>query len=156
MKPQGRKIWNATEELASFAAPTIRDHHPHLEQASIEYLFREKAGNKAGRRVLGSAGVATDKDAALAGKELHFVITLAHDWWTEEATERAQAAVIDHELSHCYFDEDGEPKIAGHDTEEFVAVLARHGVYKTELEAFVGVASQLAFEFGEEPMPEVA
>ena len=143
-------IWNATEDLRGTAATLIRDHHKHLIPAHIEYLWRRKARLTGGRFTLGSAKLATEKDLALAGRSIHFIITVAADFW-KRAPEGKQVALLDHELSHCGFDYEGNPVLYAHDAEEFASVIRRHGVWRKDLQPFVDAAKQLALQFDAEP-----
>lgn len=79
-----------------------------------------------------------------------FIIVLNREVWDSPDFGTARKlALVDHELCHAavsYNEETGEPKyderdrpvfrIVKHDIEEFRAVVARHGCYKGDLEAF--------------------
>ena len=64
------------------------------------------------------------------------------DAW-EKFDSRQGRIILDHEL--CHFagqDDHGRWGRAGHDVEEFTAILKRHGLWSAELEVFVTAARQ--------------
>jgi hypothetical protein len=126
----------------------IAAHHPQLKDAKIALAWRY--GWKAttdGHTTLGQAKKGSDLD-----REMHdhdFVIMLNFERWNSGAFSEAQMhALLDHELCHCEISKDtnGEPKtdergrvvyrIRKHDVEEFQDVVARHGMWKGDLEKF--------------------
>jgi Putative phage metallopeptidase len=73
-----------------------------------------------------------------------FLIELPLDVWNALPAD-SREALLDHELCHCLVDEDPQtgalkPKLAGHDLEEFVAVVRRHGLWKPDVEAMAKAA----------------
>ena len=80
-------------------------------------------------------------------KEFHehdFVIILNKQVW-RTLPEKGKRALVDHELSHCGVECDektGEPRYhtKKHDVEDFVGVVRRHGLWKSDLEQFVNAA----------------
>ena len=135
------KHWRADEDVTEIAENLIGRHHPHLADVRIGYLFREKAGKKGGKEVLGTAERFPEKMSALfeEDEDPAFLITLAWDAW-QRATQKQRMALIDHELSHCIMEpgekpyDKEEPALVGHDFEEFTAIVQRHGVWKEDLE----------------------
>lgn len=100
-----------------------------------------------GRVTLGQCKKASDLDRELAAFD--FVVLLSKDFWEDRRTSAvARRALLDHELMHATlaYDEDGEPKrderdryvyrMRKHDLEEFSDIVARHGLYKRDLEDF--------------------
>lgn len=154
-----RTFWEPAPEVATIAVRLIGDHHLHLAGVPIVYVFRSVAATSHGRVVLGKARRVTGLNAflvALASGELDdvddleetdhtfFVMEIARDHW-EPATDLQRKALVDHEL--CHFDVDDETRalrIRGHDLEEFRAVVARHGLWREDLEAFAGVCATVA------------
>ena len=138
----------ATSQIAPLAKNLIGNHHPHLHNIRIEYVFREKAASKGGRTVLGTARLVRGLTAMFATPGAtdtddndFFVIELAEDTWALLSNDR-RLALLDHELSHCQVAMDpnsGEVKLSirPHDVEEFSGVLARHGLWKEDVEDFV-------------------
>lgn len=126
----------------------IKENHPHLTDAKIALFWQHGWAEDAdGKLVLGRASKANDLNRAL--HEHDFAIELNHEvfnssnWTIEQAR-----ALIDHELTHCEVkrdsdgaivtDEQGRTvyRIRKHDIEEFRDVVARHGLYKGDLEKF--------------------
>jgi len=131
----------------------IEAHHKHLIDAkiAIAWRFGWKA-NTDGHVTLGQAKKGSDLD-----REMHdhdFVILLNHEAWNGSLNPDQKRALMDHELCHAEIskDQNGEPKIdenkrtvyriRKHDIEEFREIVARHGCYKEDLEAFVAAANE--------------
>jgi len=131
----------------------IEKHHNHLKDAKIAIAWRFGwKSDTDGHTVLGQAKKGSDLD-----RELHdhdFVILLNHERWNGSGfTEDQMTALMDHELCHCEISKDtnGEPKtdengricyrIRKHDVEEFRDVVARHGMWKGDLEQFAEAAA---------------
>lgn len=117
-----------TPDVLKIADRYIHEHHPHLLDVNVGFIFRDKAPTGSGRIVLGTAKK-TPPDMLALGFPHHFVITLSYDWWSCHLNEEQQEALIDHELCHCLVDEDGNLSIQRHDVEEFNCVFARHGAW---------------------------
>lgn len=131
----GAKLINSVEE------------HGHLAEAKIEYLIRTgpwpdgKGGEKMASAQKGKAMI-----DCLADREIDFVITINAKYW-DRLSPANRAALIDHELSHCIKKgEDGEGApiwgITGHTVEEFSGVIARHGLWRQNLEGFAEAVRQ--------------
>jgi len=132
----------------------VAEHHPDLADARIALAWRDGWTEDAdGRLRLGQTKKASDLDRDLHGFD--FVILLNHEVWNRIAfTERQMRALLDHELCHCAvakdkngevkMDERGRPvwRLRKHDIEEFAEVVARHGLWRHELEKFVAVAME--------------
>lgn len=131
----------------------ITQHHSHLVDVRVEYVFRSTAAKDKGKVVLGkarkmgglNAWLATDADERAVEPEEFFVIELAEDEWAG-LSDKARVALVDHELSHCVvsFNDDGDPKlgIAPHDLEEFVEVVRRHGLWRQDVADLVKVGAE--------------
>lgn len=145
--------YSAAPEVADIAAELITEHHDHLTGVPIVYVFRSHAAKSNGRVILGRARRVNGLNAFLAmlaaGEEdaddhTFFVMEIAHDHWcTAEHGERV--ALVDHEL--CHFDvdpDDGSLLIRGHDMEEFLAVVHRHGLWREDVAAFAAVCGAVA------------
>lgn len=131
----------ATETTLAMVREAITLWHPHLESANIAVIMREKASKTHGKMILGSATTPPASLIEILDDEYHFVIILAKDQW-ELATSKQQMAIIDHELCHCRWGEKG-PELAGHDYEEFAAVIKRHGLWRRDMAEH---AIQMAFD----------
>ena len=142
------QYWICPDEISETADEIIAAHHPHLDEASILFLFKDKASKKAGKLTAGTASRMTPKENAIAGGDTYaFKIVLAFDLWTLNG-EAWRKALIDHELCHCYgeWDEDEETmkwSLRTHDIEEFAEIVERHGLWKHDVQTFVERVGQL-------------
>lgn len=128
-----------TPDVIEMAESLINLYHEDLEEARLAILFRAEAPTSQGRVALGKAAKvsARARGLLLAHTEEvpHFVIWIAFDWW-EHMSPQKKRALLDHELQHCYLDDKGEPRLRGHDIEEFNVIVERHGLWKEDLEQF--------------------
>jgi hypothetical protein len=108
---------------------TANKYHRRLDGARIAVVMKEKAGKKKGKTVLATAMKPPDKMKPLLREPYHFVIVIGADEW-EKADTKKRKALLDHELCHCEFDEDGQPSMRGHDLEEFGEIITRHGFWR--------------------------
>ena len=125
------------------AEELIQDHHRSLVDARIGILFRDEAPKSRGRRTLGKAQKVADNWKPLLKQDLDFIIWLAADVWNDELSEDQKRALLDHELHHCYLDEKLRPRLRGHDVEEFLTIIHRHGLWKPDLERLGDVVQRL-------------
>ena len=149
------------ETIAKDIIATVEDH-ADLAQAEIRYIFRDKAPRSRGRAVLGRARKITGLNRWLIqGDEDDlplFVIEISQDTW-EDLTDEGRRALVDHELSHLVVttDDDGAlvGGLRGHDLEEFVGVVERHGLWKADVAAMGTAAAakveQLTLELVKDP-----
>lgn len=141
---EATNVYSPAPEVRAIADSLIPEHHEHLRRygVRIEYRFCAKPQKEKGRVTLGRARRITNLNAYLAGKpdrrtgELlekpFFVITVFETAWKYGLSEKQRTALVDHELSHCWAEEDEETEevklsIRPHDVEEFNAVVRRHG-----------------------------
>lgn len=134
--------YSAAPDVARLAHDLIREHHGHLREASIAYLFREGTWVSKGRPQLGQAVKASDRDKELHGHD--FLLIVSWDAWFDLDGSRRRA-LVDHELCHMAQgepDKEGNPTwcIVGHDYEDFAAVIRRHGLWTEGVELFARVA----------------
>lgn len=118
-----------TPDVIEMAQDLINQHHKHLRNARIGFLFREEAPISNGKYTLGKTQKVTDRLKVFM--DYDFIIWLAEDKWSELDKPR-KLALLDHELCHCLFD----GLTAGmrhHDVEEFVEIIDRHGFWTTDL-----------------------
>lgn len=136
-------------DVEKIAEELIRKHHPRLEPAVIEYVFRDPPATSNGATVQGKARAVTGLNAYLSEHGRPFlVIEIAQEPWGYLDDDQ-RAALVDHELMHCGWDEAEErPLLRPHDVEEFAAVVARHGLWSRALKSFVE-AGQLALKLEE-------
>jgi predicted metallopeptidase len=134
--------WEA-DEPRRLGEMLVDAHHPHLDTARIEYVFRDEAsvtGNKVvlakARKVTGlNAFLARSDDPAIGGGDF-FCIEVAADTW-EALNEAQRRALIDHELMHCAIGKKGKLELRPHDVEEFATIVERHGFWKWDLREFM-------------------
>jgi predicted metallopeptidase len=139
------------EEVEEIAQKLIKEYHQHLRDAHMCYFFRKPAAKSAGQVVPGRASKVSGKYKAMTGYD--FVIEISESHFNE-MNENKKKALIDHELSHCYIDLEGNIKTINHDFEGFNGVLRRHGFWAGDLEAMGETAQQLKLPF-ENKRPEL-
>lgn len=137
-----------SETLSRIAESLVSKYHPHLRGVEIAYLIkvnesdleeepkrrgRPKSCNKKIR--IAWASLVNSKYRLLFSKDYRFIITANMSMWDGLSFEQ-QTAVVDHELTHCYVDEDGSYRLRKHDLEEFRSTVARHGAYLADIQAF--------------------
>jgi len=142
----------AVEALANVLIPT---HHPHLATARIRYVFVDKASTKGGKITAASATKITGVNQFLL--DLDFVVMVALDQWNPMTAEQ-RTALVDHELEHCFGEEDPEDpgatmkwSMRSHDVQEFSSILRRHGAWNEDLQGFTEIASQIDIADFDEP-----
>jgi hypothetical protein len=152
---------NASQEVKDIATRYINEHHQHLANVLIVYLFNAKTIKKGGKELLGEAKLVSGLNAYLATRDLEerpeqlFVITISKSAWDLlEDNLPAREALIDHELRHCSRDlEDGALSINPHDIEEFFDIVRRHGPWMKDIHTFIEAAKNaktpmLPFDLG--------
>lgn len=139
-------------EAAKIAKGVIKDHHRHLTEVRIEYVFRDKHQTSNGREVWAKTRKVAGLHAYLAAESEHidaeagepfFVIEIAKDIW-QILNKEQREALIDHELCKCSaeFNDDGDValKVRPHDLEEFRAVVERRGLWRPDVTEFLRAA----------------
>lgn len=146
------KLTPAPPEFYDRAARIIERYHPHLVDARVEIMVRDSVRSGMNRN---SAWAEVDTPNNEADKaRFDFKLWFALESWGN-LTELQRDALMDHELMHCGYDEDGEPWLAPHDIEEFYAILGRYGAWWPNGQEFANVASQLP-DLGQEGTDEMA
>ena len=169
--------YEAAPPVEKLAAKVLREHHPHLVDARICYLFVDPPPKKDGREVSGrcskvpakvngileAAGVQAPETGAY-----DFLVEIAEAHWTA-ADADLKEALVDHELQHAWWKWDvvmveredpdtGEvveeaEKVfkswttRSHDVECFRAVIERRGLWHAELEELAGAIDQMRQAF---------
>jgi predicted metallopeptidase len=142
-------------DVETIAKDLIADVEDHFDLGNVEilYVFRDKASRSRGRAVLGRARKVTGLNRFLIRPDDDpdlplFVLEIAKDTWSD-LTDEGRRALVDHELSHLVVgeNEDGElvGGIRGHDLEEFIGVVERHGLWKPDVVA-MGTAAAAKVE----------
>ncbi len=120
----------ADERVIELAQRIIRENHPRLLDARIGFLFRSEPGSSKGRMVIAQAKkIPASLKAVL---DLDFIIWISRPDWLKYMPEQREA-LIDHELCHCGGSELDGWHIRGHDVEEFVEIIERHGLWQDDL-----------------------
>ena len=98
------------------AEQLIHKHHTHLQDAHIEYVYRDKASKSGGKTVWGKARKISGLNAYLAASngasdivyaDDFFVIEIAEDVWGQLKPAQREA-LVDHELCHCTIEVDDD------------------------------------------------
>jgi hypothetical protein len=117
----------------------IDQHHGHLIQAKILWLFTTQERKKCDRVRAASAAKLPPLQRFLASgtaasvQDGHdFLILIDVKQWGQLA-QHQRLALVDHELSHCSVSDSGKWTIVGHDVEELTHIIARHGLWRNEL-----------------------
>jgi hypothetical protein len=163
--------YSPADEPAEIGKKLIKKHHDHLSGRRVEFLYVErldKDGNSQaitvkGKSLYGKAKLVTGLNAYLTGMHAAnesplFVILITKHFWTS-ASQEFKHALVDHELSHCWYDSENDKySLLGHDVEEFVAIVRRHGAWEHGLDEFFKAAKQIKMAFAEpaakQPAPE--
>jgi hypothetical protein len=120
----------ADSEVIEMANVIIKAHHKHLEKARIGFSFRSEAIRSRGRATIGKAQKVPDRMRLYV--EYDFLIWLAQDYW-DKGDYKFRKALIDHELCHCGYDDNGNPCMVPHDIEEFYDIVSRHGEWSADV-----------------------
>lgn len=120
-------VWYpAHQAVIDIAKELIRTHHKELQDARIAFIMRDFAPVSNGRQTMGKARKVTPEQQVHI--KYDFVIWLAQNVWNE-LTALQKTALIDHELSHCSWDEESGASMLGHDIEEFAHIIERYGFW---------------------------
>ena len=137
-------------EVAEVARDLIHGHHSHLGPVRIEYVFLSEPISERGKDVWGRARKVTGLNAYLAldakpkePKEPQgfFVIEIVKRVWMQ-LDEKSKRALIDHELTHLWVNDDGSLSIRPHDLEEFNDIVRRYGLWRADIELFLEASKQ--------------
>src|SRR4030095_10555644 len=148
------------------AQAVIQQHHAHLLNARILYLFTTAKRRRCDRAVVATAGrmnalqkfLSSGMQSVAEGYD--FIIVIGQAEWDALRPEQREA-MLDHQLAHCWWFEKETKKgtrgwwgIRGHDVEEFTEVLARHGLWnRRQQESGDGLIRQLALDLSDRPAP---
>lgn len=167
--------YSPASEVGDIGRKLIKKHHDHLSGRRVEFLFVERldkdgqsqAITRKGKSLYGQAKLVTGLNAYLAGAPRavedpapFFVILISKHYWTN-ASQEFKHALVDHELSHCWFDSESDRcSMIEHDVTEFTAIVKRHGLWHHDLDTFVKAAKQQSLAFDSSaphpgPLPEV-
>ena len=123
----------------------VESIHTHLKDLKIAYLFKQRTDHyvvpakpkrlRAGKKItLARTRLVSKIYEQLLQQDFKFIIEFDRDYW-ELLDSGQQEALVDHELSHCGNDAEGY-YLKHHEIEEFRGVVERHGLWKSDIEAF--------------------
>lgn len=123
----------APNEVISIAEDLIHQFHSELRAANIAFVMKSEDEGKFKIKPYQKWAVASKIPAKLSAiLDYDFLIWIQTEIWNNlDSTQKK--ALIDHELSHCGFDENDSPKIIPHDFEEFSVIIERHGLWRHSL-----------------------
>jgi hypothetical protein len=142
----------------------IDKHHSHLGPIRIEYYFLSEPIEERGKDVWGRARKVTGLNAYLAlpvkpeqaiEPKGFFVIEIVKHVWGQ-LDEKSKLALVDHELCHCWVDDEGNLKITPHDLEEFNSIVRRYGLWRDDVVAFLDAAQGKLFDRRRPDAPDKA
>lgn len=125
------EYFKADDEMVDLCREMVEKYHGRLGGATIAIICKDKASKSAGRTVLASASLVSKKMKPLLDDNYDFIITIAYSAWNK-LTDKQKAALIDHELCHCDWNDNGDPCMIGHDYEEFGQIIQRHGMWRED------------------------
>lgn len=133
-------------EVAKVTRQLINNEHSHLGPVRIEYVFVSECPKVAGKIQWGRAKKVSGLNAYLASENQEpgipdefFVIEIVRPVWTQ-LDEKSKKALIDHELTHCWVDDEDGLSIKPHDLEEFNAIVRKYGLWRDDVELFIEAA----------------
>ena len=131
------EMWKAGDDVINTMKDLIANHHPDLAMHDDEILvvFKEKASEVDGTKILGKTSKAAPLLALVGDKNYKFVITLAADEWGS-LTNPQQKALLDHHLCACRAqenDQTGSSKfwVQPADVTFYEDEIRRHGFWRT-------------------------
>ncbi len=163
--------YSKAPDVADIGRTLIKKHHDHLSGRRVEFLFVERldkdghsqAITRRGKNLYGQAKLVTGLNAYLASAiwtgdegeaQPFFVILISKHFWTS-ASQEFKHALVDHELSHCWYDSEADRfSTIDHDVTEFTAIVKRHGLWHHELDVFFKAAKQTKLAFADEAKGE--
>jgi hypothetical protein len=123
-------------QIIEVAVRLINDHHSHLAEAKVCYMWRNGKWTSKDQETWGQAEKTNPKVKMLTGYD--FIVTINTGVW-ERLEGAEKEALIDHELTHCakgIDDKDGNPVwyIMPHNVEDFTQCIRRYGMWSKKLQ----------------------
>ena len=146
--------YRESEEIKEIAEDLINKHHDHLINKNISYLFVDPTMKSKGNSVAGKAAKVSGKYKAISGYD--FVIMISEGIF-RAITPGERQALVDHQLTHFFVDENDKCSIIPHDFEGFHSVIKRNGYWEENLKRMKRNADQLSLfrdNSKEEPVKE--
>lgn len=154
-------IYSAAPEVEEIGRELIHYYHEHLVNTRVDFCFVaqvDEEGNtqpmmKKGKEHWGDARRITGLNAHLAGDaNPFFCIEISqHAWERMEPLQRR--ALVDHELCHCFV-EDDKLTLLPHDIEEFGSIVSRYGLWRNDVKNFAHIVQQLRLDLEVPPKDE--
>lgn len=157
--------YRVANEVGKIAREIIAEHHRHLVNTRIEFLFSDTTPTSGGQEVWAKSRKISGLSAFLAAENEYpdfwvdkesgdedspkypgpfFVVVVASPIW-HDLSFAQKKALVDHELCHLEVDEDsGKLSTRGHFIEEFPEVLKRHGLWNRETQVFHETSAKAA------------
>jgi hypothetical protein len=111
------------EGLVEVFLNVLEERFPLYQNFKFKLIFDSKKRVSKGKLVLASLELANDKikffsrdDVALEGYD--YVLIVNEKAW-QLANDKDKVRLISHEMRHAHIDEKGDPKMVGHDIEDF-------------------------------------
>jgi hypothetical protein len=127
----------APEILEDYVTRIVNSHRGDLAQAKFAAMLRKGKWSSRDIDTWASTRTVSAQMKTLIGA-CDYIITVSGDVWGS-LTDVQRLALIDHELCHCFKDEDGAGnpvwRTVGHDIEEFFAIIRRHGAWREEIKS---------------------
>jgi hypothetical protein len=151
LAPAGPALWSdddvyrLAEQPQAIGDALCLETHRHLRAERIGFVFRRTLSDKGGRVTLATTSVVGAKLGFFAA--LDFLVEVNWARWMF-LTPLQRVALVDHELSHCGIETTAKGEIRrvliAHDLEEFRAIVARWGLWKSDVAHFAAQLDLLA------------
>ena len=115
----------ATEEFVEIFLNVLEKYFPQLQHLKFKLIFDLKKRISAGKLVLASIEITSPKikffsKDKIAIEGYDFILIMDQKAWDLAGT-LTKERIIRHELRHVIINEKGEPKVVGHEIEDFYA-----------------------------------
>lgn len=118
-------------DAAEIGNKLIEDHHRHLLDEKIAYVFKNADMKSRGQIIATAEEVVSAKNKFLT--EQDFLIIISKPVWDTAKDAKTKQAIIDHALTHCQVEtlESGDKRrrIVPHDVQEFASIITRWGLW---------------------------
>jgi hypothetical protein len=150
-------ILTPAPSAALLAEQLIPEHHIHLSEARLLYLFTSQKRTRRGTPVLSTAKKLAPVERYLSsgpdesvGEGYDFLLLFTREEW-DALTAAGRKALVDHTLCRCVRTEretkEGDVEygwgIQDPDVEEFTEIVTRHGLWRPNLRTFGNQVRQL-------------
>ncbi|MFN7929860.1 MAG: putative metallopeptidase [Blastocatellia bacterium] len=145
MQPAEPQTWSDAPPVRDVANKIINQRHSHLGSVEMRYFFFSKEIKSGDEQIWGRARKVTGLNAVLVHPnedtdKQFFTIEIWRTIW-DRLTPEHREALVDHELHHCWVDDNGKLQILKHDLEEFANVVRRYGPWRSNIQIFLDAAN---------------